>query len=185
MGEIEQVTESKTPAGDETGADANAIETPGDGTAADAGAGIEQAAGAVAAAEFARSVSETPDAQLAEGLRSEFRGAILDEIFRRMGEHVRPDKAEGLDAVIHWSIGGGPDGGADVYEVVIREGACRATREPRESPRLTFKIDGVEFLKLVTGNASGPVLFMQGKLGVHGDLLFATRVAGLFTIPAS
>ena len=185
MSEIEQVTDIETPAVDETAAEANAIEAPGDRTAADAGAGIEQAAGAVAAAEFARSVSETPDAQLAEGMRSEFRTAILDEVFRRMGEHFRADKAEGLDAVIHWSIGGRPDGGADVYEVVVRQGACRATREPRESPRLTFKIDGVQFLKLVTGNASGPVLFMQGKLAINGDLLFATRVAGLFTIPAS
>lgn len=144
---------------------------------------VEQAAGAVAAAEFARSVGDTPDEQLAEGMRSEFRPAILDEIFKRMSEHFRADKAEGLDAVIHWSIGGRPDGGADVYEVVIRSGACRATREPSESPRITFKIDGVNFLKLVTNNANGPILFMQGKLGIEGDLLFATRVAGLFTIP--
>jgi putative sterol carrier protein len=147
--------------------------------------GVEQAASAVAAAEFARSVGETPDDQLAEGMRGEFRGAILDEIFRRMSEHFRPDKADSLDAVIHWSIGGRPDGGYDVYEVVVRDGRCHATREPQESPRLTFRLDGVDFLKLVTGNANGPILFMQGKLGIQGDMLFATRVAGLFTIPAS
>ena len=34
--------------------------------------------------------------------------------------------------------------------------------------RLTFTIDGVDFLKLVTGNASGPRMFMFGKLGIEG-----------------
>ena len=146
---------------------------------------IDSAATMVAAAEFARSIADTPDEQLAEGMHSEFRTAILDEIFHRMSEHFRADNAQGLEAVIHWSIGGRLDGGADLYEVVIRAGQCHATREPKETPRLTFTIGGVDFLKLVTGNASGPVMFMQGKLRIHGDMLFATRVAGLFTIPDS
>lgn len=146
---------------------------------------IEEAAATVAAAEFARGIAQTPDHQLEEGMRGAFRGAILDEIFHRMSEHFRSEKAADVNAVIHWSIGGRADGGEDRYEVVIRDRSCHVTRDPKETPRLTFNIDGVPFLKLVTGNASGPVLFMQGKLGVHGDLLFATRVAGLFTIPTS
>ena len=52
------------------------------------------------------------------------RGQILSEIFRRMAEHFRADAARDTDAVIHWRIGGRPDGGADEYETVIRDGAC-------------------------------------------------------------
>jgi putative sterol carrier protein len=134
-------------------------------------------------AHFARSIAQTPDDQLAEGMRSEFRAAILDEIFKRMEEHFDPSRAADVDAVIHWEITGGPDGAVDRYEVVIRNASCHASRAINESSRVKFTIDGVQFLKLVTGNASGPGLFVQGKLKVGGDLMFAARVAGLFAIP--
>src|SRR5438876_6791862 len=84
-------------------------------------------------AEFARSVATTPDEQLAEGMRSELRGQILDEIFRRMEEHFDAQKAAGIDAVIHWTISGRADGGSDRYEVVLRNGTCRATNAPTEA----------------------------------------------------
>jgi putative sterol carrier protein len=139
--------------------------------------------GAIDPAEFARSVATTPDEQLAEGMRSELRGQILDEIFRRMEEHFDSSKARGLDAVLHWKITGRSDDSADHYEAVIRNGACRVTAQPSESPRVTFTIGGVEFLKLVTGNVDGPKLFMTGGLKIEGDLMFAAQVAGLFKIP--
>jgi putative sterol carrier protein len=134
-------------------------------------------------AEFARSVASTPDEQLAEGMRSELRGQILDEIFRRMEEHFDADKAAGIDAVIHWRITDRADGGADEYEIVIRNGACKATSTPTETARVTFTTGAVQFLKLVTGNVSGPELFMQGGLKVEGDLVFAAQIAGLFKVP--
>ena len=40
-----------------------------------------------------------------------------------------------------------------------------------------------DFLKLATGNASAPVLFMTGKLKVKGDLGFAAGFMSLFNIP--
>ena len=139
--------------------------------------------GAVDPAEFAKSVATTPDEQLAEGMRGELRGQILGEIFRRMEEHFDPAKAQGVDAVLHWKITGGPDDGVDQYEAVIKDGACKVTNEPSRPARVTFTIGGVEFLKLVTGNADGPRLFMTGRLRIEGDLMFAAQVAGLFKIP--
>ena len=47
----------------------------------------------------------------------------------------------------------------------------------------TLKLDGVDFLKLVTGNAIGPMLFMSGKLKIEGDLMFAAQIQSMFTIP--
>src|ERR671931_160996 len=115
--------------------------------------------GAVDPAEFAKSVATTPDEQLAEGMRGELRGQILGEIFRRMEEHFDPAKAQGVDAVLHWKITGGPDAGVDQYKAVIKYGTCKVTNEPSKPARVTFTIGGVEFLKLVTGNADGPQLF--------------------------
>jgi putative sterol carrier protein len=140
---------------------------------------------AVDPAEFARSVATTPAEQLADGMRSPLRGQILGEIFRRMTEHVRPDRIQGLDAVMHWKITGRPDGGYDHYEVVIGGGSCTLSEQPQHEPRVTFKIDGVDFLRLVTGNASGPILFTTGKLKIEGDLMFAATAAGLFKIPSA
>ena len=63
----------------------------------------------------------------------ESRKATLDEIFRRMAEHVEPAKAKGHDAVIHFKILDAPGGGSDHYEVVLEDGACTVTDEPRAS----------------------------------------------------
>ena len=46
-----------------------------------------------------------------------------------------------------------------------------------------LKLDGVDFLKLVTGNANGPMLFMSGKLKIEGDLMFSAQIQSMFTIP--
>ena len=135
--------------------------------------------------EFAKSVATTPDEQLAEGMRSELRGQILGEIFRRMGEHFDPAKAQGVDAVLHWKITGGPNDSVDHYEAVIKDGTCEVTDEPSKPARVTFTIGGVEFLKLVTGNADGPQLFMTGGLKIEGDLMFAAQVANLFRVPGA
>jgi putative sterol carrier protein len=132
---------------------------------------------------LARAVATATDEQLAEGMRSELRGQILDEIFRRMEEHFEPSNADGLDAVIHFRISGRPDGGHDDYELIVRERACTVTKGFSAAPRVTLSIGSVEFLRLVSGTATGPQLFIAGRLGIRGDLLFAAQMAGLFRIP--
>ncbi len=139
---------------------------------------------AVDAEELAKNMASATDEQLAELMSGPMRGQILSEVFRRMSEHFRPESARDVDAVIHWRIGGRPDGGADEYETVIRDGACEV-HEGLESgsPRVAFTIDGADFLRLVTGNAAGPMLFMGGKLRIEGDMVFAASAASLFAIP--
>ena len=56
-------------------------------------------------------VSSATDEQLREALDGPQREAILGEVFRRMEEHFRPASAQGVDAVVHWKIGGAPGGG--------------------------------------------------------------------------
>ena len=50
--------------------------------------------------------------------------------------------------------------------------------------RVTLKVEPVSFLKLITNQASGPGLFMTGKLKLEGDLMYAPQIATLFRIPA-
>lgn len=133
--------------------------------------------------ELALAVASATDEQLAAGMRSELRGQILDEIFRRMEEHFEPSKAEGLDAVIHFRISGRPDGGHDEYEVIVRRRACTVTKGRSATPRVTLSIGSVEFLRLVSGTANGPELFMSGRLNIEGDLPLAAQMVGLFRVP--
>lgn len=138
----------------------------------------------VDAEELAKNLSSATDEQLAELMAGPMRGQILGEIFRRMAEHFRADAARDTDAVIHWKIGGAPDGGADEFETVVSGGTCEAHEGfEAESARVTFSIGGADFLRLVSGNAAGPLLFMSGKLKIEGDMMFAASAASLFTIP--
>jgi putative sterol carrier protein len=148
-------------------------------------AGID-AIGDADAAQLAAMVGQIPDEQLAEGMADpQGRKMILDQVFNRMADHVQPDQIDDVDAVIHFSITGAPDGGADVYEAVIRDGQVKVTDEPAEEPRVTISAAPVPFLKLVTGQQSGPAMFLTGQLKIKGDLLFASRMTSYFRIPSA
>lgn len=134
--------------------------------------------------QFAAQLASTPDEQLEAGMKSEARGMVLDEIFKRMEEYLKPETAKGVDAVVHWKITERADGGFDHYELVIKDGKASVTNEPQHEPRVTFSVGAVDFLKLVTGNANGPILFTTGKLKISGDLVFAAQIAGMFRMPA-
>jgi putative sterol carrier protein len=140
----------------------------------------------IEAEDLAKLVASATDEQLAEGLADEEnRKRVLDEIFRRMTEHVNPEKAKGVDAVIHWQILDRPDGGVDEYEVVIKDGAATLSEEPNQDARITFKSKPVDFIRLVSGNAAGPMQFMSGKLKIEGDLMFAAQMTSIFRIPGA
>ena len=130
--------------------------------------------------EFARQIGQTPDDQLREAMQGPMRDQIIGEIFKRMEEHYRGGNQA---AVIHWKITGRPDGGEDVWEAVVSDGTCSTSSTPESEPRVTLKMDGVNFLKLVSGNASGPMMFMSGKLKIEGDLMFSAQIQSMFTIP--
>lgn len=138
----------------------------------------------VEADHLAGLVANASDEQLNAGMADpEAREKILDEIFRRMSEHVDPAKARGQDAVLHFRIAGKPGGGEDVYEVELKDGVCTVSEEPASEPKVAFTVGPAAFLRLVSGNQAGPVLFMSGKLKIEGDLMFASQVATFFRIP--
>jgi putative sterol carrier protein len=139
------------------------------------------------ASQLASMVGQVPDEQLAEGMANEEgRKLILDEIFKRMADHVEPSKIEGTDAIVHFTITEKPGGGEDTYEAVIKDGTVKVNSEPTtEEPRLKIIAAPVPFLKLVTGHESGPAMFMTGKLKIKGDLMFASQMTSFFRIPTA
>jgi putative sterol carrier protein len=134
-------------------------------------------------ATFGKLVKSASDAQLTELMSGASRKKVLDEIFHRMPQGFRPDRAGSTNAVIHWNITGAPDGGADSYELVIADGACTLSETPSHDPKLAITMGGVDFLKLVSGNANPVMMFMTGKLKAKGDLTLASSIANLFDMP--
>jgi putative sterol carrier protein len=111
---------------------------------------------------------------------------ILDEIFRRMQAHFRPDRAGSVSGVIHFRFAGSPteDDGYDRYEAIINDGTASARRGRTSDPRVTITIGPADFLKLITRNASPPMLFMTGKLKLRGDIAFAAGMMSYFDLPS-
>ena len=136
------------------------------------------------AEQYAALVAGASDEDIERGL-TENRDLLLGEIFTRMPERFRADKAGDLDAVIDWRIKDRPGGGDDRWQLTIRNGACAVVPNGDEEPTITFTIGPVDFLKLITGNASGPMLFTFGKLRIRGDLLLAARIQSFFEVPRS
>ena len=83
-------------------------------------------------AEISRLVREVPDGDLAKLMASDQRPVVLGEIFGRMAEHFRPEKARGVQAVVHFKVLDRPEGGYDHYEIVLRDGACTLSPAPAD-----------------------------------------------------
>ena len=133
--------------------------------------------------QFAQLVKAASNDQLNAVMTGELRQRVLDEVFDRMPTLFRADRAGTTNAVVHWTVGDGPDGGSDTYELVIADGACVVSPSPAHEPKLALMLGGVDFLKVVSGNANPVMLFMTGKLKAKGDLGLAAKIGDLFDIP--
>ncbi len=134
-------------------------------------------------AQLVQIVAGSTDQQLEELMASEARKDILDDVFRRMAEHVDQDRARDVTTVLHWKIYDRPEGGYDHYEVVLEGGTCTVSESPSREAAITLKLKPADFLKLVSGSASGPTMFMTGRLKLEGDVMLASRLTSMFHIP--
>ncbi|WP_018350203.1 SCP2 sterol-binding domain-containing protein [Longispora albida] len=132
--------------------------------------------------DFAKLVKTAPKEVFEQVLGDpEARTTVLDEVFNRMTTLYKGSKS--TKAVLHWKILDKPGGGYDLYETVLDGTECTVNKDGENEARATISLNGVEFLKLASGNASPPVQFMTGKIKIKGDLGFAAGLASLFNIP--
>lgn len=131
--------------------------------------------------EFAQMVAGASDEDIENAIRSAGTEQVLDRIFQGMQERFAPDKAQGVDADIQWTVS---DEGTDhSYVTAIHNGTCEVNKGTAESPKVTLQTGLAPFVKLVTGQAQGPQLFMAGKLKVQGDVMFSARITTFFEQP--
>lgn len=140
--------------------------------------------GELMARRFARTVARSSDERLRRLASGRRRRLVIGTIFRQMPKRLDREQAKDVETVVDWKIGGRPDGGVDHYQVTIAGGRCSVIRNPSAQPRATLELDGVDFMRLVTGAAQGPELFMSGRLRIDGDLMLTARLPALFRVPA-
>jgi putative sterol carrier protein len=131
--------------------------------------------------EFARLVKGSSDGDIASIVHQAGTADVLDRIFEGMEQRFVPAKASDVDADILFEIT--DEGDTHSYVVAIHDGSCKAERGTVDNPKVTLTSGLVSFVKLVTGEAQGPQLFMAGKLKVSGDLMFSTRIMSFFDQP--
>ena len=102
----------------------------------------------------------------------------VKEVFAVMPERFNADAAQGMDAVIQYSLSG--EGGAQ-YHAVIKDGACTITEGTHDAPTMTLKMAATDFVDLIGGKLDGMSAFMSGKLQVEGDMGLAMKMGNLFT----
>ncbi len=115
----------------------------------------------------------------------ESRDRVIDVLVEHFAERVRPEKTQGMDAVLHIKLWDRPGGGYDHRELVIHDGTCTASHTPQhDDPKITLKVRPEDLRAIVTGKAGPKRLALRGKLRVLGDLGFAMKLTELFDLSA-
>ena len=134
--------------------------------------------------EFAELVQGATDDQLRAGLEAN-RELLLAEIFRQMPERLDQERASDIEAVVEWRIVDPKTREQDIWQLILRDGNAEVQPGPAEDPTVTMEVGAIDFMRLITGGANGPKLFLFGRLKVRGNLVLAARMPGLFDIPGT
>jgi putative sterol carrier protein len=131
-----------------------------------------------------RAVRDASPERLEQLMRSPARKPLLDGIFWQMPKQLDSKQAAGFKTSIRWCITGRTDGGVDTYQLEIEGGRARTIRgSDGGDPRLTVTMDGVEFLRLISGNSDPMQAYFKGRIQLAGDVMVAAKLAQLFRLP--
>ena len=123
----------------------------------------------------ARRVYEAPDA--ADGRR-----VLVDRLWPR----GLAKAAAHIKTTIRWNITGRHDDGVDTYLLEVDNGTASTNRGVQgPDPKLTITMDGVEFLRLISGNSDPMAAYFKGRIQLTGDIMVAAQLAQIFKMPGT
>jgi len=135
---------------------------------------------------FGRVVRDASPERLEQLMRSPARKPLLDGIFWQMPKQLDERQAQGVTTSIRWCLTGRTDGGTDTYQLELADGRARVIRgDGGPDPRLTVTLDGVDFLRLVSGNLDPMQAYFKGEIALAGDIMVAAKLATLFRMPGA
>jgi putative sterol carrier protein len=104
----------------------------------------------------------------------------VSELMQKMPGAFIPEKAQGVDAVIHFKFTGEEAG---EWNAKIKDGKVDvAPGAPLNQANMTLTADSSDYVKIFTGELDGMQAFMQGKIKLGGDLNLAMKLMQMFKI---
>jgi len=139
---------------------------------------------------FGRVVRDAPPERLEQVMRSPARKPLLDGIFWQMPKQLDAEQAIGVKTAIRWDITGRADGEIDTYLLQVDNGRAKTDKPTDGQPaagagaaNLTITMDGVELLRLVSGNLDPMQAYFKGRIQLTGDIMVAAKMAQMFRMP--
>jgi alkyl sulfatase BDS1-like metallo-beta-lactamase superfamily hydrolase len=139
---------------------------------------------------FGRVVRDVPPERLEQVMRSPARKPLLDGIFWQMPKQLDAEQAIGVTTAIRWDITGRADGEIDTYLLQVDNGRAKTDKQSDGQPvagadaaNLTITMDGVELLRLVSGNLDPMQAYFKGRIQLTGDIMVAAKMAQMFRMP--
>ena len=133
-------------------------------------------------AQLAEAIKGMSDDELKDSIKAMGVDDTLKQIFQGMQDAFIASKAAGVNSTIQYDIE--TDDGTKTWSVAIADGTCKTSEGAATDPRLTLKLQLVDFVRLIFGQADGTQLFMTGKMKLSGDMMFAMQMQGMFDRPA-
>ena len=104
----------------------------------------------------------------------------VSQLMEKMPSAFLPEKAQGVNAVIHFKFTGAEAGD---WNAKIADGKVAVAKgEPSEKATMTLTADSSDYVNIFTGELDGMQAFMQGKLKLGGDLNLAMKMMQMFKI---
>lgn len=103
--------------------------------------------------------------------------AEVSALFEEMTRRFKPEKAQGVDALIQFDLNG--DAGGQ-YWVKVIDGTCTSGVGLADNPRITIKTPVETWLDVAKGKTNVINAFMMGKLKVLGDMGLAIKIQSMF-----
>jgi putative sterol carrier protein len=98
----------------------------------------------------------------------------------KMPEAFLPEKAQGVNALIHFKFTGEEAGD---WNARIVDGKVEVGQgEPSDQATMTLTADSNDYVRIFTGELDGMQAFMQGKIKLGGDLNLAMKLMQMFKI---
>jgi hypothetical protein len=139
---------------------------------------------------FGRVVRDVPPERLEQVMRSPARKPLLDGIFWQMPKQLDSEQSIGVTTAIRWDITGRSDGETDTYLLQVDNGRAKTSKQTDGQPvagagaaNLTITMDGVELLRLVSGNLDPMQAYFKGRIQLAGDIMVAAKMAQMFRMP--
>jgi SCP-2 sterol transfer family len=141
---------------------------------------------------FGRVVRDVPPERLEQVMRSPARKPLLDGIFWQMPKQLDSEQSIGVTTAIQWDITGRSDGETDTYLLQVDNGRAKTSKQTDGQPvagapgaNLTITMDGVELLRLVSGNLDPMQAYFKGRIQLTGDIMVAAKMAQMFRMPGA